>query len=579
MNLLVCCKVTSKHELMILLILWLPLLPLLHLYTQRYFNRSVSTEINGCRRALLKNSIDSKEKTEWINQSIFSLRKLADSFPFGYSHEILRRRAIHYVHEMNYTLNSLQKQLADLQKLNETIVDNATIFSLGNDLSKFQQHVTDILFNVERVLNQLGQVDGFSEERNSKLNEISQIVQKRIRQLQNPADCTKAKFMTFNFTNLCGFGCSIHQLSYCLQLSLMTGRVLVVNKHETGDIFREWLQQNILPISDNCSYRDITFESNSLECPYLLYGPANNNHWIPNILPSDLAIKLFHYHEAPYVWFAGQLAAFILRPKPHLAELIKETVKEFKSKHHLVVGVHVRRTDKLKEEAAFHDLTEYMKHVESYFDSMNYTSQSKHLDKFNYTNEVSNSIHHFSENKRSVYLTTDETSVFEEISKLYPHYIVYGSPNRSQSAAMNSRQSIFSMTNAFVDIIALSQTDILVCTLSSNVCRLAYELMQTRHEELGDATQLVRSLDYMHHSEDYSMIKFDVIIPDVKTNLHYNDEVYLYRNYWNGTGAIKRIEVNEKNLIEFVASARKTSFLLPSYKLRPRYTIANVTWS
>lgn len=35
-----------------------------------------------------------------------------------------------------------------------------------------------------------------------------------------------------------------------------------------------------------------------------------------------------------------------------------------------IVGVHVRRTDKVGTEAAFHPLSEYMKYVEEYYDSM-----------------------------------------------------------------------------------------------------------------------------------------------------------------------------------------------------------------
>ncbi|CAH8824938.1 unnamed protein product [Trichobilharzia szidati] len=485
---------------------------------------------------------------------------------------------------MEYTLTNLQNQLTDLQKLNKTVIGGAAISSLENNLSIFQQQLTEILFNTERVLNQLGQVDGFSEERISRLNEISRRVQKRIQQLQNPADCRKAKFVTFDFLDFCGFGCSMHRLTYCLQLSVESGRVLVLKRHGIGDIFREWLRQNILPISDKCSYRDIFKASDSLDCSELFFHSTHRHHWIPNILPSDLATELFRHHEAPYVWFAGQLAAFILRPKPHLAELIKEAVKEFKSKHHPVVGVHVRRTDKLLWEADSYNLTEYMKHVESYFDSMNYTQRvmsymkSRDMNKFTYMNEQLNGTRYSSENKRSVYLATDETSVFKEIAELYPDYIVYGSQKRSQSANVDIRYSITSMTNAFVDVVSLSQTDILVCTFSSNVCRLAYELMQTRHEELGDATQLIRSLDYMHHSEDYSRIEFDVVIPDVTTNIHYGNQVYLYRNYWNGTVAVTRVDLNEINRIEFADCARDTFFLLPTYKLRPRYTTANINW-
>lgn len=35
-----------------------------------------------------------------------------------------------------------------------------------------------------------------------------------------------------------------------------------------------------------------------------------------------------------------------------------------------IVGLHVRRTDKINTEAAYHSLAEYMQHVEDYYDKL-----------------------------------------------------------------------------------------------------------------------------------------------------------------------------------------------------------------
>ncbi|CAH8618909.1 unnamed protein product, partial [Heterobilharzia americana] len=80
-------------------------------------------------------------------------------------------------------------------------------------------------------------------------------------------------------------------------------------------------------------------------CPLKGYSPAKHN-WIPQVLPKDLVEKLLRLHGAPYAWFAGQLAAYILRPKLRLSELIHQTLSAFKGENRHVVGVHVRRTDK-----------------------------------------------------------------------------------------------------------------------------------------------------------------------------------------------------------------------------------------
>ena len=47
-------------------------------------------------------------------------------------------------------------------------------------------------------------------------------------------------------------------------------------------------------------------------------------------------------------------------------------------------------------------------------------------------------------------------------------------------AAVNSRYNLASLKGVIVDIHMLSQSDYLVCTFSSQVCRIAYEIQQQR---------------------------------------------------------------------------------------------------
>ncbi len=60
----------------------------------------------------------------------------------------------------------------------------------------------------------------------------------------------------------------------------------------------------------------------------------------------------------------------------------------------IIFSVHVRRTDKIGSEAAFHDLKEYMNHVDSFYD----------LYEKNHPNSI----------ERNVYLASDEVSVLLE---------------------------------------------------------------------------------------------------------------------------------------------------------------------
>ncbi|VDO59804.1 unnamed protein product [Schistosoma margrebowiei] len=468
----------------------------------------------------------------------------------GISHESLRRRALNYIDEARYTLKNLRNIFTQLKKVNQKELDTETVSSIQASLVRYRQNIEETILHLQLILNKLGELDEFSQIRKNGLNRLSQRLQEKIQKQQNPSDCKMTKYVTFDFTNLCGLGCCMHQLIYCLQLALENERVLVLKKHHPGDIFREWLHQNMLPLSDKCSYLDSDKRSDSINCPWIVKVHKEHN-WLPHVLPIDMNKELLRLHEAPFVWFAGQLAAYILRPKPHLAQLINVTLKSFKTSGDPVVGVHIRRTDKLIWEAQFHNLSEYMEHVDNFFDleSDNLLTMLRRHDmngeRFGSVSERIIRRNNSFQAKRSVYLSTDDPNIFTQLPYSYPNYTVYGSPGRSQSANLNMRMSVNSMNNAIIDIIALSMTDFLVCTFSSNVCRLAYELMQTRHVDLGDATQLFHSIDKLYHEEDYSRMKFDVIIPDMKVNLKYGDVVEITQTYWNGSVLVKLVQSNE----------------------------------
>ncbi|CAH8557193.1 unnamed protein product [Heterobilharzia americana] len=584
----------SGNRLILIAVLWLPLLLALHLCIYDYFSKTRSSGLRPCAQNHYNGSRYTEGKINWILEQTFRLRGMFNyrlersisttgAYRLGYAHEILRRRAMNYVNEMNHALSGLFDVIHRLQERIPKNVHNERL-----SLVKFQQQMNELLSHLQVNLNEMGQVDGFLGSRITGLSELSEWIQKKIRQFQNPVDCRIAKYVTFDFTNLCGFGCSVHQLTFCLQMAFKNGRVLVMKKHPLGDIFREWLQQNVLPLSDKCSHQDSDNRKDNIACPMRGYG-AEQHKWIPEPLPNDIAKKLMLYHEAPYAWFAGQLASYILRPKANLSKMINQTLNTFKKKHHPVVGVHVRRTDKLIWEAKFHELTEYMEHVENYYHSV-YNSLLLQHNRVNNSNRYADQhITAATESGynekiiRSVYLSTDDPILFEQLAKNYSNYNVYGSRHRSQTAITQSRGSLDSLKEVFIDVIALSQTDFLVCTFSSNLCRLGYELMQTRHEDLGDATQLVRSLDYMHQMEDYSGIKFDVLIPDIETKLNYGDLVSLGRSHWPGHAAIHlliRNGVRDKKIEKGVPTAKKTqSQILPTYKFRPQMTMSNFSWT
>lgn len=111
-------------------------------------------------------------------------------------------------------------------------------------------------------------------------------------------------------------------------------------------------------------------------------------------------------------------------------------------------SVHVRRTDKVGTEAAFHSIEEYMVIVDEYYNQLELT---QHVD------------------QRRVYLASDEPKVILEARKKYPNYEILGDPTIAKTAAVSSRYSDTSLKGIVLDIHLLSMSDYLVCTFSSQV--------------------------------------------------------------------------------------------------------------
>ena len=101
------------------------------------------------------------------------------------------------------------------------------------------------------------------------------------------------------------------------------------------------------------------------------------------------------------------------------------------------------------------------------------------------------------ENK-TVFIATDDPSVLTELRSMYPHYIFLGNKAASKLASKRdqARLSRAGLFGIIEDIHILSLSDHLVCTMSSNVCRLAYELQQNR---LNRGERNVDSLGIFHN--------------------------------------------------------------------------------
>ena len=78
--------------------------------------------------------------------------------------------------------------------------------------------------------------------------------------------------------------------------------------------------------------------------------------------------KIFSYSDLLYqVWWVSQMAKYIMRPHASVASKLRQLKQQYRLGEYQndepVVGVHMRRTDKLIKEAGFFSIQEYMVHV------------------------------------------------------------------------------------------------------------------------------------------------------------------------------------------------------------------------
>ena len=93
--------------------------------------------------------------------------------------------------------------------------------------------------------------------------ELSILMQKRIRYLQNPADCTSAKkLLCYFLSNKCGFACLMHQVVFCFIMAYATERTLVMDSAGWRYSSEGW-ETAFLPVS-NCTIVRRNFSS---KCP------------------------------------------------------------------------------------------------------------------------------------------------------------------------------------------------------------------------------------------------------------------------------------------------------------------------
>jgi len=390
---------------------------------------------------------------------------------------------------------------------------------INQTLSSTRHHQKAVLLDLDK----LKESDGHSEWRLQEAKELESLVQNRLKSLQNPSDCSSAKKLLCNLNKGCGYGCQLHHAVYCFIVAYGTERTLIL-KSKGWRYNRNGYEEIFQPLSDTC--REATGpkvhwpgDKNAplVEIP-IIDSINPRPRFLPPAIPKDLADRIMRIHGDPIVWWVSQFLKYFLRPQPDTANMLIEAEK-LQGLAKPIVGIHIRRTDKVGTEAAFHSVEEYMKHVDEYYQRLELKEGPL--------------------SEKRVYVASDDPKVLAECRKKYPSYTFLGDQKTAKSAAVSTRYSSNSLKGIITDIHMLSRTDFLVCTFSSQVCRVAYEIMQYLNPDASDHFKSLDDIWYFGGQDEHQQV---AVLEHQAGNgnrreemdLKIGDVVGVAGNHWNG---------------------------------------------
>lgn len=423
---------------------------------------------------------------------------------------------------------------AELGKLRTKVVGDKPELAeqIKNILELGVEHKRSLINDQDR----LRKVDGYEAWRHAESRDLSALVQKRFNILQNPKDCDSARKLVCKMSKGCGYGCQLHHLVYCMIMAYSTERTLVL-KSKGWRYHRGGWEEIFQSVSDTCTDVDSVHAKMWPSSPATLVvnvpiidSLQPRPSYLPLAIPADIAPRLKRLHGDPIVWWVGQFFKFLLRPQHNTQEMLNQGLEKLGWKKP-IVGVHVRRTDKIGTEASLHELNEYMSHVEDYFRTLETNSNGTVIRV-----------------PRRVFLASDDFKVIEQARNQYPDYEILGDPEVAKTAGVSTRYTDNSLNGIIFDIHALSLCDYLVCTFSSQVCRVSYEIMQAMYP---DASNRFKSLDDIYYFGGQNPHNRKVVIGHKgktanELTLKPGDLVGIAGNHWDGwsKGKCKRTDEN-----------------------------------
>lgn len=469
-----------------------------------------------------------------IGQSIDS-----ENEPPSLEYEVLRRRIEENINELWKNARSGARD----RQLTKVLAENKN--SLLSDMDKLRQN------------------DGHDEWRKREILALEDIVQARLHRLQNPNNCAAARKVVCNLAQTCGLGCKSQHMVRCQLIAYATNRTLVLEE-ERRNLYGDNTWDDVFqPVSETCtlntgsSHGDWKDHYDAADPIQVIHVPKSKDikifpgYFIPAI-PDDLASRLIKVSGDPAAWWISQFAKFVLRFTPLVQQMVENRATFLNISSGPIVGVHIRRTDKLESEAEYYALDEYMEAVSNYYDRLETARPEAKII-------------------RRVFIATDDPTAIEEAKLNYPKYEIVGDKSIAKSAARMGRYSLTGLTGVILDTYVLSLCDFVVCTFSSNVCRLAYELKLSRQPL---STDHFLSLDSAFHLWKSNTKYYEATLPGKDEqgfrNLKVGDLVKVRVSSFKGWSQVTKTGFNERtrhmdSFPNFKLAVQVPSTQMPNY--------------
>ena len=320
------------------------------------------------------------------------------------------------------------------------------------------------------------------------LEGLHQKIWRQIYNLQEEGNCEEKKILYCeNSRYLAGLGSMIHRYGVCMQIAFGLGRIWFIDQkvYEQFGGLRKFLRLE----SKKCGYlkekyknaykynvrhkKNYIVNSNTFNVNntykvmlYNLVGHFPHPSHIPTTIPYEIE-KILSKHNItqPWLWFTSQFLGYLLRPYNEKFMQKIKNISDVLDLKHPYVAMHVRRGDKIStKEARLTSESEYFNKAEKYY--------NKNLPH---------------STQRVIYLASDDNKVKNNLEDLASDkYKIISRPSFHLENITRDRYTLGAIETMFIDLYFLVHSNYTVCTYSSNIGRLIFELKQTIYPFTSD---------------------------------------------------------------------------------------------